>query len=60
MGVALQVWGVAHLTRALGAVVHSPLVSVFANNAVMDTNTSVDADPGFDQLVLVCLEGIKQ
>lgn len=50
----------AHLARALGAVVHSPLVTVFANNAVVDADASVDADPGLDQLVLVGLEEIEE
>lgn len=46
-----------HLTRALGAVVHGPLVSVLAHNAVVDADAAVDPDAGLDQLVLVRLEG---
>lgn len=45
-----------HLARALGAVVHGPLVAVLAHDAVVDAHAVVDADAVPDQLVLVRLD----
>lgn len=47
--------GDPHLTSALGAVVHGPLVSVLADDAVVDTDATVDANAGFNQLVFIRL-----
>lgn len=45
----------SHLTSALGAVVHRPLVSVLVHDAVMDADAVVDANAILYQLVLICL-----
>lgn len=44
-----------HLTSALGAVVHGPLVPVLVHDAVVDADAAVDADAVLNQLVLVGL-----
>lgn len=44
-----------HLTCALSAVVHGPLISVLAHNAIVDADAAVDVDAAFNQLVLIGL-----
>lgn len=48
-------WEHTHLTSALCAVVHGPLISVLVNDPVVDTDTAVNVDAAFDQLVLIRL-----
>lgn len=45
----------SYLTRALGAVVHRPLVHVLVDDAVVETDAPVAVDVSPDQLVLVRL-----
>lgn len=45
----------SHLTSALGAVIHGPLVSVLANDAIVDTDTTVNSNVGFNKLVFIRL-----
>lgn len=47
----------SHLTSALGAVIHGPLVSVLVHNAIVDADPTVNADTVLYQLVLIRLGG---
>lgn len=47
----------SHLTSALGAVVHSPLISVLVHDTVVDADTTMNTDVVHNQLVLIRLGG---
>lgn len=53
---AIQHWR-SHLTSALGAVVHRPLMLVLVHDAIVDADTTMDAKAGLNQRVLISLGG---
>lgn len=47
----------SHLTSALGAVIHRPLISVLVHNAIVDADATVNTNAVLYQLVLIRLGG---
>lgn len=45
----------SHLTSALGAVIHGPLISVLVHNAIVDADAAVNTNVVLNQLSLICL-----
>ena len=50
----------AHLTSALRAVIDGPFILVLVDDAIVQTDATVDADAVHQQLVLIRLEDRKQ
>lgn len=47
----------SHLTSALGAVIHRPLISVSVHDAIVDADATVNAKTVLKELVLIRLGG---
>lgn len=45
----------SHLTSALSAVIHCPLILVLVHDAIVDADATMDAKAGLNQRVLISL-----